>query len=46
VQVKVPLERRPLAITMIFETGRPRAYSAVYTLGDDLHYGAGFASPQ
>jgi len=44
VQVKVPLARRPLAITMIFETGRPRAYSAVYTLGDDLHYGAGFAS--
>jgi Glycosyl hydrolase family 46 len=40
--VRIPLERRPLAITMIHDSGKPRNYTAVYVLGDVLHYGPGF----
>lgn len=42
IAVKIPPARRPLAITMIHESGKPRAYTAVYELGGKLYYGAGF----
>jgi hypothetical protein len=44
VSVEVPLDKRPLAITMIHESGKPRTYTAIYTFNDDLWYGQGFAS--
>lgn len=40
--VKIAPARRPLAITMIHESGRPRHYTAVYVLDGILYYGAGF----
>lgn len=43
-RVPVPIERRPLAITNIHESGRPRMYTLVLATGTDLSYGAGFAS--
>ncbi len=41
---KVPLEKRPIAITLIHETGKPRSYTAVYTLDNDLFYGIASSS--
>lgn len=39
--VKIPPARRPLAMTMIHDTGRPRNYTAVYVIANNLYYGAG-----
>lgn len=43
-RVPVPIERRPLTITTIHESGRPRMYTLVLVAPNDLNYGAGFAS--
>lgn len=40
VAVKIPLARRPLAMTMIHDTGKPRNYTAVYVIDNNLYYGA------
>lgn len=45
-RVPVPIERRPLTITNIHESGRSRMYTLVLVAGNDLSYGAGFVSLQ
>jgi putative peptidoglycan binding protein/glycosyl hydrolase family 46/TIR domain-containing protein len=45
-QGAVAAAKRPLAITLIHETGKPRSYTAVYRLEGDLYYGVASSSLQ